>query len=159
MIKDGLVEKLGGNARGKRVEYYLTEIGKTQYHQNTLDLPSLRGRTPISRNKMRATSSLRHCYAIMLYFNQGVWYTVYTEGALEGILREFGLSMSSLIIRSEESIVKSDLAEIRQVIFQSPKEDAIVFKDVFLRSDTHERGTTQYRCFFTLNNLRGNSRK
>jgi hypothetical protein len=143
MIKDGLVEKLGGNARGKREELYLTEIGKTQYHQNSLDLPSLRDQTQISS----IPQDLKALYAIILYFNQGVNYLVHTEDALEYILREFGLSMSFLIIRSEESIVKSDLAEIRQVIFQSPKEDAIVFKDVFLRSDTHERGTTQYRCF------------
>jgi hypothetical protein len=117
----------------------LTEKGKTQYHLGSLNLPSLRDKTQISNIKAR--------YAIILYFNQGVRYTVYTEDALEYILRQFGLSMSSLIIRSDKSIVKSDSEDILQVIYQSPKEDATVFKDVFLRSDTHERGTTQYRCF------------
>ena len=42
MIKDGLVERIGGDARGKQVELNLTEKGKVQYHQNSLDLPSLR---------------------------------------------------------------------------------------------------------------------
>jgi DNA-binding MarR family transcriptional regulator len=130
MIRDGLVERLGGEARGKPVELYLTEIGKTQYHQNSLDLPSLRGETQIFSMKDGIPQELKALYAIILYFNQGLNYIVRTEDALKYILREFGLSMSSLIIRSE-GIVQSDLAEIRQVIFQSPKKDAMVYKDAF----------------------------
>ena len=146
MIKDGLVERIGGDARGKEVELYLTESGKTQYHQNSLDLPSLRDETQTSNMKNGIPQYLKALYAIILYFNQGVNYTVHTEGELEYILKRFGLSMSSLIIRSDKSEMKSDSEDILRVIFQSPKEDAIVFKDVFLRSDIHERGTTHYRC-------------
>lgn len=146
MIDDGLVKKLGGDARGKKVELYLTESGKTQYHQNSLDLPSLRDETQTSSMKDGIPQALKALYAIILYFNQGVNYIVHTESELECILREFGPSMSSLIIRSDKSVIKSDSEDILRVIFQSPREDAIVFKDVFLRSDIHERGTTQYKC-------------
>lgn len=72
MIDDGLVEKRGSDARGKRVEHYLTEIGKTQYHQNSLDLPSVRDETQISSMKDGTPQSLKALYANILYFNQGV---------------------------------------------------------------------------------------
>lgn len=147
MIYDGLVEKRGSDARGKRVELYLTEVGKTQNHQHRLDLPSLRGRTQIYSAEDSIPQHLKALYAIILYFNQGVNYRVYTEDALEYILKQFGLSISSLIIRSEESRIISDSEDKLRTIFQSPKEDAIVFKDVFSRSDIHERGTTHYSCF------------
>ena len=101
---------------------------------------------------------LKALYAIILYFNQGVRYTVYTEDALEYILRQFNLSIASLI-NSDKDRVRSERDEIERVIFRSPKEDAIVFKDVFLSSDIHERGTTQVQMFFTWNNVRGDSRK
>jgi hypothetical protein len=143
MIKDGLVEKSGGAIKGKKVEHYLTEIGKTQYHQNSLYLPSLSEKT----QKGGIPQDLKALYAIVLYFNQGVNYEVHTKVALECILREFDLSMSSLDILSHESIVKYETAEVRQVIFQSQKRDAIVYKDVYLQSDIHEPGTTRYRCF------------
>ena len=144
MIADGLVKKLGGDARGKEVELYLTESGKTQYHQNSLDLPSIKDDTQTSSMQDGIPRNLRALYAIILYFNQGVNYTVHTEGELEHILKRFGLSISSL--RSDKSMIKSDSEDILRVTFQSPKEDVIVFKDVYLRSDTRERGTTQYRC-------------
>ena len=46
MIKNDLVKRLGGDARGKRVELYLTEIGKTQYYFGSLN--PLRGSPQIS---------------------------------------------------------------------------------------------------------------
>jgi hypothetical protein len=85
-------------------------------------------------------------YAIILYFNQGVEYVADNEYARDYILREFGISMSSLI-GSMESRKKSDFTEMRRFIFRSPKRDAIVYKDVYLQSDSHEPGTTRYRCF------------
>jgi hypothetical protein len=141
----GAVEERGGNKPGKQAELYLTEKGKTQYHQNSLDLPSIRDETQTSSMKDGIPQDLKALYAIILYFNQGVKNIVHTEGELEWILRGFGLSMSSLI-RSDKSVIKSDSEDILRVIFQSPREDAIISKDVFLRSDIHERGTTQYRC-------------
>lgn len=139
----GLVVQLGGDKKGKKTELHLTDIGKTQYRQYqysvALDI------TQKSTDEINISGELKALYAIILYFNHGVNYRVYTEDALENILRQFGLSISYLI-RSEESIVESEGADIKQVIFRSPKEDAIVFKDIFLRSDTHERGTMQYRC-------------
>jgi hypothetical protein len=144
MIKDGLVERLGGDAKGKKVELYLTEIGKTQYHQNSLDLPGLRDETQISSMKDGIPQDLKALYAIILYFNQGVNYVVYTEDALEYILSQFGLSIASLI--KSEGTVSSEIDGTEQIIFQSPRQDATVYKDIFLRSDIHERGTIQYRC-------------
>jgi hypothetical protein len=143
MIKDGLVDRLSGAGKRKKVELYLTEIGKTQYHQNRLHLPSLSEKM----QKNGVPQDLKALYAIILYFNQGVNYVVHTKDALEYILREFDLSMSSLDILSHESIVKYETAKVRQVIFQSRKKDVIVYKDVYLQSDIHEPGTTRYRCF------------
>lgn len=146
MIKDGLVERIGGDARGKQVELYLTEDGKTQYHQNSLDLPSLRNEKQISGIEDGIPQDLKALYAIILYFNQGVNYIVHTEDALEYILRQFGLSIASLIKSSDKHIVSSEIGEIERISLRSPQQDAIIYKDIFLRSDIHERGTTRYIC-------------
>jgi hypothetical protein len=137
----------GGGKRGKELELYLTEIGKRQYYQQSFELPNIRSKSKVSRLEDSISQELKALYAIILYFNEGVSYKVYTADAAEYILRSFGLSLSSLIVRSQETIVKSDSEEILQDIFQSTREDAIVYKDVFLHSDTHERGTTRYRLF------------
>lgn len=145
MIKDGLVDRIGGDARGKQVELYLTEKGKAKYHQNSLDLPSLRNEKQISGIEDGIPQDLKALYAIILYFNQGVNYIVHTEDALEYILRQFGLSISSLI-KSDKHIISSEIGEIERISLRSPKQDAIIYKDIFLRSDIHERGTTRYIC-------------
>lgn len=44
-------------------------------------------------------------------------------------------------------MVSSEMDEIERISLQSPKQDAIVYKDIFWRSDIHERGTTRYICF------------
>jgi hypothetical protein len=147
MIDNGRVEELGSNKRGKQVELYLTETGKKLYHQQNFELSNILSKSMFSRTKDGISQDLKALYAIILYFNEGLNYKVYTEDEAEHILRSFGLSLSSLVIRSKKSIVKYDSKEILQDIFQSPREDATVYKDVFLRSDTHERGTVRYRLF------------
>lgn len=145
MIKDGLVERIGGDARGKQVELNLTEKGKVQYRQNSLDLPSLRDEAQTSGMQGSIPRNLKALYAIILYFNQGVNHVVHTEDALEYILRQFGLSISSLI-KSDKHIISSEIGEIERISLRSPKQDAIIYKDIFLRSDIHETGTTRYIC-------------
>jgi hypothetical protein len=147
MRENGSVDARGGRTGRKELELYLTEIGENRYHQRSFELPSIRSNAKISRTENSIPQELKALYAIILYFNEGLNYKVYTEDAAEHILRSFGLSLSSLVSRSKKSIVKYDSEEILQDVFQSPREDATVYKDVFLRSDTHERGTTRYRLF------------
>jgi len=144
MIDKGLVDKRGGNTKGKKVEHYLTEIGDKQTYQHSLDMPTRTNKIQLSITEDNIPEELKALYAIILYFNQGVWYTVHTEDALEYILRQFGLSIASLI--KSEGTGRSEIDGMEQIIFRSPKQDATVYKDVFLRSNIHEIGTIQYRC-------------
>lgn len=146
MEERGLVDKRGSNAKSKHVEYYLTELGQMQTDQHAVELPGQKDKTQLPITDNIIPKELQALYALILYFNHGIAYRVYTKDALENILMQFGLTIPSLI-RSNPTMVKSDTDEIRQVIFQSPKKDVIVFKDIFLRSDIHEPGTVQYRCF------------
>jgi hypothetical protein len=148
MIHDiGAVEERGGNKPGKQVELYLTEIGRRQYYQQSFELPSQENKAQVSSIKDDISQKLKALYAIILYFNQGVSYRVHTEDAAEYILRSFGLSLSSLVTRFEKNLVKSDSEDVLQDVLQSPREDITVHKDVFLRSEIYERGTTHYRLF------------
>lgn len=144
MIDKGLVDERGGNIKGKSVEHFLTEIGDKQTYQHSLEIPTRTNKTQLPITKDNIPKELQALYLLILYFNQGIAYITNAEDELENILRRFGLST---LISSDPSIVKSDVDEIRQVIFQSPTEDAIIFKEEFLKSDIHERGTLQYRCF------------
>ena len=42
MIENGRVDELGPDKRGKKVELYLTEIGKNLHHQQSYDVLSMR---------------------------------------------------------------------------------------------------------------------
>lgn len=147
MRESGSVYALGGRKRRKELELYLTEIGKKRYHQGCSEPLSIQSKSTAYKTEDGISQELKALYAVILYFNEGVSYKVYTKDAAEYILRSFGLSLSSLITRSERKITKSDSEDILQDIFQSPREDVTVYKDVFLRSDTHERGTTRFRLF------------
>jgi hypothetical protein len=142
MIKNGSVDKLGTDKRGKPVELYLTEKGKRQYHQQSFDVLSVRTEPRTDD----ISQELKALYTTILYFNHGVSYEVYTEDAAEYILKSIGLSLATLI-GSGESRVKRDSEDVAQNIFQSPRQDAIVYKDMFLRSDIYESGTKRYRLF------------
>ena len=146
MIENGRVDQLGTEKRGKKVEHYLTEIGKDLHHQQSYDVLSVStAESPVSKID-DISQKLKALYAIILYFNQGMNYEVSTEDAVEYNLRSIGLSLSSLI-RSSENRVKSHSEDFVQTIFQSPRQDAIVYKEVFLRSEIYERGTKRYRLF------------
>ena len=145
MIDKRWIDKLGTDKIGRKIELYLTEFGKSQYDQQKFDVLSTRAESPVSRTD-DISQELKALYAIILYFNQGVSYEVYTEDAAKYILKSIGLSFATLI-GSGEARVKSDSEDIMQNIFRSPREDAIVYKEVFLRSDIYENGAKRYRLF------------
>jgi hypothetical protein len=137
------VEERGRGKRGKQ-ELYLTDSGKKVYNQQSFDLPS---KITTSRIEYDISPELKALYTIILYFNGGVSYKVNADDAAQYILRSFGIDISSLVIRSEKSIVKSESGDIMQDILQSVTEDATIYEETILRSDIHQRGTKRYRIF------------
>jgi hypothetical protein len=153
-----LVEERGRGKRGKK-ELYLTDSGKRQYYQQSFELPRIESKLTASRAEDGISPVLKALCTIILYFNGGVSYKVYTADAAQYILRSCGISLSSLVIRSEKSIVKSDSEDIMQDILQSVTEDATIYEDTILRSDIYERGTKCYRIFLrgiTCESVHGN---
>ncbi len=147
LIDNNIVEERGSDLKGKKVEHYLTDFGEQLLKQGKLELPYLRDKkTQISTSENSVNYGLKALYTLILYFNVGTGYQFKSEDALEYFLKQHGLSISSLLVKSESSLCRHQNEEYIQRILESPREEFKVFKRKFIRSHIYERGTILYTC-------------